>query len=118
MNDLYYALIVKHYNQSPYLDLRNHGMSTLHRIILDQIDLPADMRLLSLPNASGWLIFFRGERSTCCVFDNNGKRHDQNIVMSSNITDVTVQNDLIIIRKFEENGCDDYDFIEVYDWQK
>ncbi|CAM4830499.1 unnamed protein product [Rotaria magnacalcarata] len=118
MNDLYYALIVKHYNQSPYLDLRNHGMSTLHRIILDQIRLPADMRLLSLPNASGWLIFFRGERSTCCVFDNNGKRHDQNIVMSSNITDVTVQNDLIIIRKFEENGCDDYDFIEVYDWQK
>ncbi|CAM4974274.1 unnamed protein product [Rotaria socialis] len=114
MNDQYYALIIQH-TDLPYLELRNHGMSTLHRIILDQQDLPKRMRLLSLPNASGWLIFFRRKTSTCCVFDNNGKRHDQNFVMSSNIIDITTQNDLIIIRKRDEKYGD---VIQVYDWQK
>ncbi|CAF4404959.1 unnamed protein product, partial [Rotaria socialis] len=116
MNDLYYALIVEEYNQLPYLDLRNHGMSTIHRIILDQRDLPKHMRLLSLPNASGWLIFFLKNENTCCyALDNEANRCDQNIVMSSNIIDITTQNDLIIIRKRDEKYGD---VIQVYDWQK
>jgi hypothetical protein len=124
MNDLYYALMIEKVNNQLriptsafYFELRNHGMFVLRSIQTDYNDSPDKMRLFSLPNESGWLSYSRGQNKTYCyVFDNDAKRYDQNIFLSSNFTDIVVQNNLIFLRKEEQSLGKD--IIEVYDWQK
>ncbi len=40
--------------------------------------------------------------------------YDQNTVLSSNIVDIVIQNNFILVRKQEENFDDD--ILEMYDW--
>ncbi|CAF1035231.1 unnamed protein product [Adineta steineri] len=122
MNDLYYAVLIETYDhQSRSLvfsfQLRSHGMSTLRCIEIDYDKSLDKLRLISLPNASGWLFLVRGENKNCCyVLDNDGKRYDQNTVLLSKVIDIGVQNNLIFLRKKVANSTNDV--LEIYDWQK
>ncbi|CAF0825026.1 unnamed protein product [Adineta steineri] len=122
MNDLYYALLIETYDYQSQIpmfsfQLRNHGMLTLHCIDTGCNNLPEKLRLISLPNESGWLFFYcEGYGKHCYVLDNNGELYDQNIVLLSNVTDIAVQNNLIFLRKKEASNSNDV--LEIYDWQK
>lgn len=121
MNDLYYAVILqKTTNNSPansadefVFELRSHGMSVLHQMTTDYYDMPRIMRLLSLSDNSGWLFFWHDEEAPICyILDNKGQRYDQNTVLSSNVTDVTIENNHVFIRKTKTTGTEE---IQIYD---
>jgi hypothetical protein len=65
---------------------------------------------------AGWLSFCgKEDASFCYVIDNAGKRYDQNLFLLSNVTDVIVQNYLIILRRREQDISGDV--IEIYLWR-
>lgn len=92
-------------------------MSILFRAQIDYLDAPLKTRLISLPDASGWLFFAdEARRSYCYVIGNDGKRYGQNIVLSSNVTDLAVQDNSIIVRKSGKNSINGV--LEIYDWHQ
>jgi hypothetical protein len=123
MNDIYYALVIgKNGSRQPavpgefYFELRNHGMSTLHCIKTDYYGSLSTTRFFSLPNESGWLLFSHtDDASFCYVLDNAARRYDQNLVLLSNVTDIIVQNNLILLRRKKQDITDD--ILEIYEWK-
>ena len=123
MNDIYYALVIgKSGSRRPavpgefYFELRNHGMSTLHCIKTDYYGSPSTTRFFSLPDESGWLLFSDTDKANFCyVIDNTGRRYDQNLLLLSNVKDIIVQNNLIILRRDKEGISNDV--LEIYEWK-
>ncbi|UJR11403.1 hypothetical protein I4U23_015583 [Adineta vaga] len=122
INEFHIAVIIEKFISSQkttglfYFKLRNRGMSTLRRIETDYEHFPDTTRLFNLPNHSGWLFFSRiPYKEYCYVLDNNMQRYDQKWILSSNITDITVQNNLILLRK---KDSDTSDVLEIYQYPK
>jgi hypothetical protein len=98
MNSQHYALLIRQ-SDGHYFHLRNTAMSKIGIVKTDNYG----MNQISLPNESGWLVFYRNSNDKPpYVIDNQLNVYVQKYVFEAKVRDIDVQGTTVIIRYAED----------------